>query len=125
MTGLLMESGPREITCCLIRRLESRDTPRRAFEVKLWGGVFRSRRGNAVNASSHFIELAVSHVMTTDSCVVPIGDKHGTNGRDANIGRTKPIIGAGEKIGDGGTVTRAVIFHWISADHFGTRIAVN
>src|SRR5213082_3529886 len=100
MTGLLMESGPCEITCCLIGRLESRDTTRRAFEVKLWCCVLRSRRGNAVDASGHLVELAVGHVMATDSSVVPIRDKHRTIGGDANIGRTEPIIRAGKKIGD-------------------------
>src|SRR3954462_15663840 len=98
MAGLLMESGPGEITRCLIGRLESRDTTRRAFEIKSRSGVLRSRRRNAVNTSRHFVELAVGHVVAADSSVVPIRDKHRTIGRGANFGRAEPIIGAGEKI---------------------------
>src|SRR4051812_29309607 len=119
-----MERGPREITGCLIRRLESRHTTRWAFEVKPRSGVLHSRRRDAVNASSHFVEFAVGHVVAADSSVVPIRDQHRTIGRDTNIARTEPIIRARQKICNGGAVTGSVVFDWIGADHFGTCIAV-
>ena len=121
----LVQLRPGEITRGQVRRFQRCNAARGRIQVQLWHRRPVSLGRDAINTTGHRVQFLVLHVVATHAGVVPIRHVNRPVRRDADIGRTEPVVRSSQEVRHLRLVTRGVVFHRVSAHHARTGIAMD